>query len=66
MRWRRRRKPGRAELIERKHRLEGEISSLQADLKRHHRRGLPTADLEARLARLRDEHYRARLDIDRS
>lgn len=65
MRWRRRR-PSRAELIERKHRLEGEINALTAEVRRQQRAGEATAELEASLARLRDRHYRTRLEIDRT
>jgi hypothetical protein len=63
---RRRRAPTRAELIERKHDVEGQIAGLMADIGRRHHRGLDASDLEARLSRLRNEHYRTRLQIDQT
>lgn len=62
----RRRKPTRTELIERKHRLEGEINTLQAELRRQSMRGDDTALTESRLARARQRHYETRLEIDRA
>ncbi len=63
--WRRRR-PSRAELIDRKHALEHEIRSLAADVERRRARNQPTGDADARLARLRSRHYQTRLAIDRA
>lgn len=64
--WRRRSQPGRAELIDLKHRLEGEIRVLAAELKRQRQRGAPLDDLEARLVRMRQRHHDTRLQIDRT
>ena len=58
--------PGRSELVERKHRLEGEINVLRSELRRCQGRGQNTADLERRLARAQQQHFQARLDIDRT
>lgn len=66
MRWRRRRRPTRTELIDKKHTLEGEISGVAADVQRAQRLGRNTGELETRLTRLRDEHYQTRLAIDRA
>ena len=63
---RRRRTPTRAELIAHKHDLEGQIAGMTADIRRRHNRGLDAADLEARVAGLRDEHFRTRLRIDQT
>lgn len=52
--------------MERKHQLEGEINVLAAEVRRTGIRGAPTGDLQARLERLRDQHYRIRLQIDRT
>jgi hypothetical protein len=62
----RRKRLTRAELIERKHRLEGEINTLQSDLRRQERCGQDTALTESRLARARRLHYQTRLEIDRA
>ncbi|MGI9604763.1 MAG: hypothetical protein ACR2P0_01360 [Acidimicrobiales bacterium] len=64
-RWRRPR-PRRSELIDRKHRLAGEISMLNAEVRRLRASGRPTGDAERRLEQLRSEHYRTRLEIDRA
>lgn len=61
-----RRRPGRAELIERKRQLEGEISGLQNELRRMQARGADTAALERRLATAQVRHYETRLEIDRT
>ena len=66
IRWKKRTGPTRAELIERKHQLEGQIRVLAAELKRRRARGLSTGSLEARLDRLRTRHYETRLQIDRT
>lgn len=60
------RTPGRRELVERKHALEGEINGLRAELRTRRARNEDASDVEARLARLRDQHYRTRLEIDRT
>ena len=65
-RWLRRTKPRRAELIERKHQLEGEIRSLEAELGRLEARSASTAGVQRRLDRLRDQQYRTRHEIDRA
>ena len=61
-----RRRPGRAALIERKHQLEGEINVLSAELHRRRRRGDPTSDVEKRLEQARSRHFQTRLEIDRA
>lgn len=58
--------PTRAELIQRKHSLEGQINGLAAELKRLTARGKPTQSIEASLDRLRSRHYQTRLEIDRT
>jgi hypothetical protein len=62
----RRRRPSRAELVERKHRLEGEINVLRSELRRRRGRGQPTADVERRLAQAQQQHLQTRLEIDRT
>jgi hypothetical protein len=64
--WRKRRSPSRAELVERKHQLEGQINVLAAELKRLSARGEPTDGLEAQLDQLRNRHFQTRLQIDRT
>lgn len=64
--WNKRRPPSRAELIERKHQLEGRINVLAAEVKRRRKSGEPVGDLEARLDHLRSRHYQTRLEIDRT
>ena len=66
VRWIRRHRPTRTVLKERKRQLEGEINALVAEIRRLERRGEQTASAEARLGRLRDLHYRTRLEIDRA
>lgn len=67
MRFRVRRKPKtRAELIERKHRLAGEIRSLEAERRQLAARNQPTGGVESRLDQLRNDHYRTRQEIDRA
>ena len=63
---RRRREPSRAELIARKHDLEGQIAGVRADIRRRRNRGLDAADLETKLSRMRSEHYETRLRIDQT
>ena len=63
--WRRRR-PGRAELIDRKHRLAGEITMLSAEVRRLQARGQPSAVAERRLEQARSRHYQTRLEIDQA
>ena len=58
--------PTRAELIERKHQLEGQVNVLAAELRRKSARGQPTGSLEARFDHFRSLHYQARLQIDRA
>ena len=62
----RRRRPSRVELVDRKHRLEGEINVLRGELRRLLKRGHDTAAVEHRLARAQQQHYRTRLEIDRT
>ncbi len=66
--WRRRRRtrPTRAQLIETKHALEGEISALAAEVRRLRQRSANTSQAEARLEALRSRHYQTRLEIDRT
>lgn len=61
-----RRGPSRAELVERKHQLEGTINVLAVQLKERNARNEPTDALEERLERLRNQHYQTRLQIDRT
>ncbi len=56
----------RERLIERKHALEGEITTLAAEVRRLRRRGEPVDRLEVRLTRLRNDHFQTRLAIDRA
>ncbi len=63
---RRRRTPTRAQLVERKHRLEGEINVLRAELRRLTRRGADTAEIERRLGQAQQLHHQTRLEIDRT
>ena len=63
---RRRRKPSRSRLIERKHDLEGHIAGVRAEVRRARNRGDDPASLEAKLHRLQNEHYSLRLQIDRT
>lgn len=65
-RWPRRKQPTRAELIERKHALEGEIRMLASEVEQRRARGAATAGAEGRLSRLRSLHYRTRQEIDRA
>lgn len=60
------RKKTRAQLIQRKHDLEGQIAGLRADLRRARRRGTDVARIEGELQRRQNEHYRIRLEIDRT
>ena len=64
--WRRRRRPGRAELIDLKHRLAGEIRMLDAELRSRQRSGRPTGDVQRRLELTRNRHFETRLEIDRA
>jgi len=66
MRRARRKQPTRAELIERKHQLSGEIRALAAELRRVGARNESTAHIEGRLDRLRNLHYKTRQEIDRA
>ena len=66
MRWRKRARPSRQQLIERKHQLEGEIRLLAAEVRRRRQRGAPVTDLEAKLSGLRHRHHQTRLEIDRA
>jgi hypothetical protein len=56
----------RETLIERKHLLEGEITTLAAEVRRRRQRGEAVDRLEARLTKLRNEHSQTRLAIDRT
>lgn len=62
----RRKNPTRAELIERKHELEGQIRTLAAELRRLEARNETTARVESELGRLRNRHYQTRQQIDRA
>ena len=64
--WWRQRRPSRRELIDRKHRLDGEIRSLAAEVRRRRGRGEDVSGLETRLVGLRRRHYQTRLEIDRT
>jgi hypothetical protein len=64
--WKRRASPTRAELIERKHQLEGQINVLASELKRRSTQGEPTDSLETHLDQLRNRHHQTRLLIDRT
>ena len=65
-RWFARDRPGRTELIERKHRLEGEIAMLSARARQIRSRGEDPSDVERRLAQAREAQYQTRLEIDRA
>ena len=65
-RWFARERPGRTELIERKHRLEGEIAMLSSQARQIRSRGDDASDVERRLSRAREQHYQTRLEIDRA
>ena len=65
-RFRKRHRSTRADLIEHKHQLEGQINALAAELRRQRRRGQATADLETRLNGLQNQHFQTRLMIDRT
>jgi hypothetical protein len=58
--------PTRQELIDRKHELEGEIRSIAGEVQRQRSRGRDVAELEAQMARLRDQHHQTRMQIDRT
>ena len=62
----RRRKLSRAELIAEKRRLEGEINAARAEVRHRRATGQDPGIAERRLARLRDDLYRTRLEIDRT
>ncbi|NNC79252.1 MAG: hypothetical protein HKN94_03775 [Acidimicrobiales bacterium] len=64
--WWRRPRPKRAELIDRKHALAGEISMLAGEVRRLRSRGQPTGAAERRLEQLRSQHYQTRLEIDQA
>jgi hypothetical protein len=66
MRWRKRQQPTRQDLIDRKHRLEGEIRALASEVSKLRARGADVDGIEARLARMRHEHHQTRLRIDRT
>lgn len=66
MRLFRRKQPTRAELIERKHHLNGEIRMLRAEIRQLRARNEGTSDVETRLNRLQSLQYRTRHEIDRS
>lgn len=58
--------PTRAELIDRKHRLQGEIEQLNRRIRAGIQRGDDVSSLQARAERLRHEHHQTRLRIDRT
>ncbi len=58
--------PTRAELIDRKHRLQGEIDQLNRRIRAGSQRGDDVGALQSRVSRLREEHMRTRLKIDRT
>ncbi len=66
VRWARRKPPTRTALIERKHELDGQIRRLAAEIERRKARNEPTAEAENRIGRLRNLHYKTRLEIDRA
>ncbi len=59
-------RPTRAELIDRKHRLQGEIEQLNRRIRAGVQRGDDVSSLQARVERLRHEHHQTRLRIDRT
>jgi hypothetical protein len=66
MRWFRRQRPSRQDLIDHKHQLEGEIRALASEVAKQRARGLDVDQLDARLARMRQRHHQTRLKIDRT
>ena len=62
----RRRSPSRRELLNRKRRLQEEINEAVAEVRSLQSSQRPTAEAEARLAKLRDEFVRTRLAIDQA
>ena len=65
-RWIRGEKPTRAELIDRKHRLSGEIRAVTAALRRLEAQNGSTARLQGRLEQLQNLQYQTRQEIDRA
>ena len=53
-------------MIDRKHRLAGEITMLSAEVRRLRARGQPSGAVERRLEQARNEHFRTRLEIDQA
>lgn len=56
----------RQNLIDRKHTTMGEIRMLQREIENMRRRGADVAAQRSRLERLQSEHYRLRMEIDRT
>ena len=56
----------RQRLIDRKHATMAEIRSLQSEISSHQRRGIDVSGQEGRLQQLQSEHYRLRIEIDRT
>lgn len=56
----------RARLVTRKHALEGEIRSLQREARNLSARGEDVSVLESTISAKQAEHYRLRLEIDRT
>lgn len=59
-------RPSRAELIDRKHRLQAEIDQLNGRIRAEEARGNDVGALRTRVERLRAEHMETRLRIDRT
>ncbi len=60
------RRPTRAELIDRKHRLQAEIEQVNRRIRAEEGRGNDVGALQARVERLRADHMDTRLRIDRT
>ena len=58
--------PTRAELIDQKHRLQGEIEQLNRQIRAGIQQGRDVGSLQASVERLRHEHHQTRLRIDRT
>ena len=66
LRWKKKGQPSRSELIDRKHRIAGEIRSARNEIQRRARQGEPVGELEHKLTQLESQHYETRLEIDRA
>jgi hypothetical protein len=56
----------RQQLIDRKHATMGEIRMLQREIRSLEARGVDVSERNGRLRKLQSEHYRLRLEIDRT